>query len=416
MKKSLLLITAAITLLIGMCAFGGVQARAEEAGAVSVGETDYEELTMRIYTNGNSIVYISTDNRKSWAEIEGSSDSDGTGTYIEMDISWASPSSAVKLYFKGNSNKNEVSCTLPKQDSSFKVKFDKVSGDFVMTTDSETEYFYWRKASDYNWTKVPFEAYSKNGEYKAFLETVESLRFKGAKLVFRLGQIKGSSDTAMGERPGKEVSVSITKFSSAPSVKLNINKLTLNTKDTMEYTLDISSGKWTSCEKTMELGQLAPQVYLENGSASSATIYFRVAQTEKRAASLIGSITIPAQTAGPEAGASGKDVTVTENADTGKLDLQFKTASADNMLEYCVIKPDKEFELSKAKWKVIKNNKTVSLTKKAAPDGTVIYFRYKGIAQNVNKGIEMKLPSQYVTFTVKWTEKQEDSSSDKNKN
>ena len=43
---------------------------AEEASAISVGKIDYENLTMQIYNNNNSIVYCST-NQSTWQEVEG---------------------------------------------------------------------------------------------------------------------------------------------------------------------------------------------------------------------------------------------------------------------------------------------------------------------------------------------------------
>ena len=411
MKRKIVLLTAFLMMLF---LFAGIKAdiaaSAEEEETekpVEIGSTDYENLVIKLYPNDNSIIYMSVDNRKTWIEVIGASGTeDGNGRpYIEMDISWASTTSNVKIYFKGNNVKTETSCTLPKQNS-FKVKFDKVSGDFTMTADADIKNFYWRKASDSTWNLVPMD--KSSGEYKAFLKLVESLRFKGAKLVFRTGQIAGTDAENMGSRPSKEVNVSISKFSSAPSIKLNYTKLTLNTKATMEYTTDINSGVWIPCEKGMGLDVIAPQVFVGGAEAAKpATIYFRTAQTEKRAASLIKSITIPAQKGSPTIGEKGKDVTIAENETTGKFELTFNTASAENAFEYCVITPSKTFELTKAKWKTIKKEKTVNLTQKNAPDGTVIYVRLKGTAANEKKNIEERLPSAYATFTIKWKEKTE---------
>ncbi|MCR5330817.1 MAG: hypothetical protein K6E62_06475, partial [Lachnospiraceae bacterium] len=385
----------------------------ENLKAVEVGSTDYENLVMKLYPNDNSIIYLSLDNRKTWNEVEGTTGRDENDrAYIEMDISWASPSSSVKMYFKGNNVKTETSCTLPKQDS-IKVKFDKVSGDFDITNSTDASTFWWKKATDSYWNEVPFSQSAQG--YRDFLKTVETLRFKGAKLVFRTGQVAGKNAEDMGRRPSKEVNVSIPKFASAPTVKLNVVKLTLNTKATMEYTTDIGSGTWKSCEKNMGLDQVAPGVFLGGqGSANDVTVYFRVAQTEKKAASLISSITIPAQTTGPSAGEKGTDVKCGENSTSGKLDLVFEKASAANMFEYCVITPDKTFDLKSAKWKTVKTVKTVSLTRKAAPDDTVIYFRYKGTAENQKKNIMLKLPSEYTTYTVKWSPEPEKSTKKKN--
>ncbi len=409
MRRKIVFTAAFLMLFVLLAATrAGIAVSADEGTAVEVGTTDYENLVMKLYPNDNSIIYMSTDNRKTWVEVTGASGTDdSTGkAYVEMDISWASPTSNVKIYFKGNNVKTETSCTLPKQES-LKVKFEKVSGDFELTAGSDITNFWWRKSSDYTWNSVSMDKSSQ--EYKAFLKTVESLRFKGAKLVFRTGQITGTDAENMGTRPSKEVSVSISKFPGAPNVKLNYTKLTFNTKTAMEYTTDIAGGVWHDCEKSMGLDKIAPQVFITGqGSAQPATIWFRTAQTEKRSASLIKSVTVPAQQAAPTIGTKDKDVICAENTTSGKFEIKFLKASASNVFEYCVITPDKTFELTTAKWKTIKTVKTVNLTEKKAPDGTVIYVRLKGTAGNAKKNIEERLPSAYAVFNVKWTEKAED--------
>ncbi len=373
----------------------------ESAAKVTVGASDYESLYLRVYPNGNSIVYMSADKGANWTEVEGSKGVDTEGReYIEMDISWASPTANVKLVFKGNEKDEETECILPKQSSSFTVKFDKVNGDFNMTNGTDATIFWWRKASDYEWRSVPFDIAA--GEYKDFLSTVESMRYKGAKLVFRVGQTPGTDADNMGSRPGKEIKVSIPKYSNAPNIKLNLTKLTLNTKDTMEYTTDLAGGRWSKCEKNMELSDVAPEVFVNGGAgAASVTVYFRVAQTEKRAASRIGCITFPAQTSGPSVGTAGTDVSCSMEQSSGNCSIKFLTASASSPMEYCVITPSNTFEPAKSKWKTVKGNKTVVLKGKSAPDGTVVYFRFKGTAENVKKGIDFKLPSEYTTYTIK---------------
>ena len=407
MKKRIFpIILMAMLLVLTSLFFPAVKVNAEDAAtAVSVGEIDYEQFTMELKYNGNSFILMSTDGKKTWNEVEGEISGAGNEKAITIDISWASPSSNVKLYFKGNSNKTETEIVLPKQDTSFKVKFDKITSDFTMTNGTGATSFYWRKSTDSQWKEVPFETSSE--EYKAFLKEVESLRFKGAKLVFRTGQVKGNGAENVGNRPSKEINVSITKYSAAPKIKPNVTKLTLNTKDTMEYTLDLAGDKWTSCEKNMDLTQVAAGAFIGNaGDATPVTVYFRVAQTEKKAASLICSLTIPAQTKGPDVSANGTDVKCTENTDKQKYEFSFLTASATNALEYCIITPSGTFDLTKAKWRPVKKSKTISVSKKSAPDGTVVYFRFKGVAENVAKGIELQLPSEYKTFTVKWSEKE----------
>ena len=237
MKKNL--IKFIVTALICLCFVGyaRTEARAESAEQITVGDINYESLTMKVYKKGNTNVYFSTtlaNDLSGWDELSGTVSNDGKGEYLLVDISWASSAAEVKFYLRGDKNTNATEVVLPKASSAFKVSFDKVNGDFTSTGQDDAQYFFYRKQTDYNWIKVYFEGMGNpNGSseisYAQFLENIEMLRFKGSKLVFRLGQQIGVSESDMGARPSKEVTVSITKYASAPSVKLNITKLTFNT-------------------------------------------------------------------------------------------------------------------------------------------------------------------------------------------
>ena len=208
-RKSKFLKALLLLLIIGIFMGKTTAASADDvpsdssASKVTIGAVDYETLLLRVYPNGNSIVYLSADKGKNWTEAKGMKATDTEGKeYIEIDISWASPTTNVKLIFKGNEIDEEVECILPKQVSTFTVKFDKATGELVMTKDTEATEFWWRKASDYEWKSVPFN--TQSDDYKKFASMVESLRYKGAKLVFRTAQTPGTNADNMGSRPSKE--------------------------------------------------------------------------------------------------------------------------------------------------------------------------------------------------------------------
>lgn len=395
-KKLILWISAFMMLMLGLVMTGtsGISA-AETATTVSIGTIDYEKLIMKVYKNGNGVVFYSTDNKSTWNEVEGPVYTDaGSKTYIEADISWVSASSEVTVYFKGNKNTNVISVTFPKMSTSFKVKYDKASGEFTFSgNDSATE-FLWRKSTDYNWYRVSFT--ESDTTYKNFIETVDSLRFKGCKIVFRLGQQLGTDENDPGERPSREITIAIPKMASAPNVKVNVKKLIVNTKDTMEY-YDETSKTWVSCEKNMKVSELAPSVMLDKGGKNTV-IKIRVAATSKKGYSQTALLSIDGQTAAP---VLGTDIRYEIQADR-KLAITFVKASALIPIDYCIVKTGAEsFDAATAKWKTVKNaNKKITFSEKSVPDGSTVFFRFTGINANATKGISLKLPSAYASFTI----------------
>ena len=383
------LITIMAVLFLGIAVSTSVKADAATASPVTVSDIDYENFTMKIHKNNNSIVYGSMD-KKTWYELEGVVD----GGVLTIDISWVNATSDVNWYLKGDKNVVNVKVTFPKQSTTFKPKFDKLNGDFEMIGQDDHQYFFYRKTNGYSWQKVYFEKYETLAAgdaeaitYAQFKTEIEALRFKGAKLGFRLGQIKGTSAESMGERPSKEVSVSVTKYASAPSIKLNVTTLKFNTKDTMEWTEDFTDEVWTPCKKNEMLGEMLPEITYPT-LLTSITIYFRVAATQTKPHSLAIAVTIPAQGPPP---IKGTDYTYTEDA-KGKGTLTFPGASPTNMYEYYVCPDTVLFSEYTAKWKTVRSSKPISLSAKMMETGE-LHVRKKGTAENQSKGIALVLPS-----------------------
>lgn len=403
----------ALILLAGVM-FGGVKASAVEPGPVSVRDINYEDLTMKVYKNGNSCVYYTLSLSSSielsdWDEVSGESVTDATGTYILMDISWTTATADTKFYLRGDKNTETVQVKLPKQTTAFKVKFDKIIGNFVFLGQDDRAFFYYRKSTDYNWTKVMFDGYSAadTKSYADFLLDVEVFRFKGAKLMFKLGQEVGMAtpdSTDFGERPSKEVSVTVSKYVSAPAVKLNVTKLIFNTKDTMEWTTDIRSTSWTPCVKDTKIEDIAPDSIWESSSKPTDTVlFFRSSQTEKKACSQIMVVNVPAQSASPTVGEKGTEDVVYAYVGN-RITLTFKNASKEIPYEYCIVKDDgNEFDIHTAKWKTVSSAKAIILTAKSTNDST-IYIRRKGKNAVASKSIDMVLPSDYETIDVSFAE------------
>ena len=362
-------------------------AQAADATPVAIEEIDYEYFTAKVKPNGNSVVYYST-NEKTWYELEENL-KDVTDTY--MDISWVSLTSDVTLYFKGSENKTVTSVELPKR-TSIKVKFNKVDGNLEFSGCDEASEFEWRKSTDYNWQTVPIN--ETKDAHKAFLKTLENFRNRGASLVVRTAQKKGS-ERDPGLRPSKPVAVSISKRSSAPSLKINLLKLTVNTKDTMEY-FSVKDNKWIACEKDMALKKLFPTV--ENPEAKNLTVKIRTAETEKKPYTKTAILQTDGQGKAPTTGDSTKDVTYYYN--NNKLVLQFNQADSSSMYEYAVLKPGMSITSGKISWKSVRKSEPIQVSASTAPKGSTIYVREKGITGNARKNIVTTLPSLMSSFNV----------------
>ncbi len=381
-------ISAVLLLLLLLIIAPAADAKATTASRVSLGVINYEELTIQVFNHNNSIVYYSTDN-ENWTEVEGSYVS---GAYL-MDISWISSSNDVTLSFKGDLHTGIASVTIPKQNNDFNVSFDKVEGEFIFDHTDLSEIFEWRKASDYHWSTVSLD--ESTASYQAFLETVESFRVKGAKLILRLPQEVGSAKDP-GSRPSKEITLTIPTRADAPKVSVNSSKLTLNTTTAMEY-YEEATGIWIECTKGMTLEEIAPGVLHQNG-ARNVTLKLRTAATEKAPYSKTALLTIPGQQAAPRIGGNTEDVSYYYV--NSKLTMVFNLASITNSYEYTIIKPGMEFDPMKAKWTTVSLAKPMTLTNATAPDGSTVYVRKKGTDENSSKNISLMLSSAITSFDV----------------
>jgi hypothetical protein len=368
-------------------------ASASGAVAISFGTINYEELTLQVFNNNNTIVYYSTDNT-TWSEIEGGYDN--TTKAYTMDISWVSTTSDVTLYFKGDIAKTVKSITLPMQNSSINVEYDKVEGEFTFIEAEGSDYFEWRKSTDYYWNKVSFT--ESSASYKSFLTTMENLRVKGAKLLFRTPQVIGTGSSDVGMRQSSEISITIPARSAAPTVKVSSSKLTLTTTKSLEY-YDTDGDFWIECDGAMAIEDIAPKVLYENGG-KSVTLLIRKSATANVPFSKTQKLIIPGQTERPTIGGSSSDVTYYYV--NSKLVMQFNKATATNIYEYSIVRENNELNPARASWKSVTSSKLMTISKTVAPSGCTIYVRKKGTDENTSKNISLVLPSAINSFTASY--------------
>lgn len=357
--------------------------KAETTSSISFGSIDYDALTLQVYNNNNSIVYYSTD-KTNWYELE--SAYDNTTSSYSMDISWVSDASEVTLYFKGNTVVTIKSISLPMKNSLFNVTYDKAEGEFSFDDTEESDYFEWRKSTDYNWTKVNFDETTTS--YTEFITTMNTFRTMGAKIIIRIPQTVGTGNSSVGVRQSREVTVNITKRANAPTITVNLTKLTLNTTEAMEY-YDSSQKIWVDCDKSMLLEDIAPTVLYVNGG-KTVTFMIRTTETSSTPYSKTASVTIAGQTAAPVIGDDSADITYYYV--NSKLTLQFHKATTSVPYEYTVVGSDDTFDGATATWKTVSNSKLMTISSTSAPDNCKIYVRKKGLKQ--------VLPSATVNFTV----------------
>ncbi len=422
-NKSVVFLAAFLAMILLLGTAGVLQfvnaAGADTVSPVELDRIDYSKMELSVKTNGNVIVYYST-NKTKWYEAEPVPSTNANGDSVLLyDISWISASTETTLYFRGNSNTTTLAVKIPGYNKSFKVKFDKAAGTFDFLNTEDAEVIRWRKQTDDNWNyvwvnsekttlEIPeetdknYETYGVTGKIQSisdFEKEIAKLRVKGAKLIFQIAPKPWSSTDSQGSRPSKDVKVSVTAKKTAPSMKVNIKKLTVNTRTKYEWTVKdpftATKEDWKNCSKSnMALSDLAPAAV--NGTGD-VTLYFRSEATSSSCESKVTALTIPAREAQPTSPVVIAQ-TPGDKEGKGKATLTFSNVPTQGY-EYTIVKSG-TLDETKASWKKITKAKTVKFTEKGLPAGAKVYVRNAGVALNVRKGIDLKLPSKCLEQVV----------------
>ncbi|MDE7422088.1 MAG: hypothetical protein K2N51_00060 [Lachnospiraceae bacterium] len=363
------------------------------AESISITEIDYEKLTLTVKANaGDSRIFLATTkNATKWDEIPGELD---TNNQVTMDISWVSNSKNYTLYLKGDKSTEPISVTLPKQNTKFKATLSK---DKISFTNAGTSgKYYWRKSTSTEWKEFDPDDQSE------MQNLLESFSLKGISLVFRTGQVVGTSAGKPGERPSKISTLKIAKRAAAPNVSLNYNTMTFAVKKTMEYKLS-TEDTWKDINTTtLNLGDVMSSVlYDQNGKNmkedETVGIDFRVKATASKVASQTKTLQIPRQEDTPTGNITTaytgptqlklliekKDVKIDEK------EVTLEAASSSNPYEYTVVKSGETLDIYKAKWTGI-TTETTKISSTVAPEKSSIYVRKKATATKL-PGMEHKI-------------------------
>lgn len=376
MKKRFagILVLLVFILVCGFFEAGTAYAASE---SVSVYEIDYDNETLKVKANSGDtkIFFASSSSSSKWDVVYGELDSN---KMITMDISWASKSSNVVFYLKGDVSDTPVKVTLPKQSSSFKASLNVASNTVNFSNLGTETIVYWRKSVSSAWTELDTASASA---MKDFQNQLERFSLQGITLYFRTKQVMGSAEAA-GARPSKEVKLTVSKRAAAPSVAADYSKLTISAKEGMEYKKS-DSGEWMAVSgSSLSILTAAPE--LINGSGSEleeVSIDVRTKATSSKVASQTTTLVIPAQE-----DTDGRNIAIQYSgsaqcrlsiSDLRKDDntIELKGASSSNIYEYTIVKSDEIFNVSQAAWTSVATTEPVNITSTKAPKGSTVYIR-----------------------------------------
>lgn len=389
-NKHLMLMILAILLLTITTIFAWRTTTVNAAAAsITVEEINYEDSTITLKANGSdSKIYFSDSKQKTWEVIPGEI---GLDRRITMDISWIPVSSKYTIKFKGDASTNVISVNIPKQISSFRATYNRVKGTLTYSNQGSRQ-VQWRKKDSYLWTDVNS---STIGQELGYLST------QGATVYLRLAAINGRTSNGVldtGERPSKEIVITIPKKLSAPVITINGSKFYIPVSKNMAYRIVSSNGtttEWTTVNSAsnLMLSNIAPTVLYTDGSTTQreVTLQFKSNPSSSSQVSHITTVTVPIQDGAPGLIESGISISYTSSS---SLALTIKAASTTKPYEYTIVKAGETLDYQRATWTSITSSSSISINKTKAPKGSQIYVRKASIPASAN--VKFSLASKEV--------------------
>ncbi len=372
--RRILGLTSALILMLVLMSLMPKQTKA--AASIQVKEINYQNSTITLQLNeGDTAVYFSDALKRTWEEVPGTIQSNKT---VTMDISWISAASNYVMNFKGNSSTAVVSITIPKQATNFNATFNKVKGT-ISFKNAGNRSVEWRKKGSTSWKTVDKNTISSD---------ISLLYSNGATVYFRLAPVNGTGVTNVGFRPSKEVTITVPKKPSAPTITINGSKFSIEVKKGMAYRTinkDGAATDWITVGSSTDLllRNIAPSVLYNTtlASQSAVTMQFRTNAKSTALMSKTASVTIPIQEGPPSLETYGISLSYTSSS---SLSLQVKAANSKVPFEYTVVKEGSELNHQTAAWTAITSSTAVTLDNTAAKTGSKIYVRKKSIGSLEN--------------------------------
>lgn len=378
-----------MTLTFGV--FSPKTAYAAGAG-ITIQEINYDNSTVTVKVNsGDTVVYFSDENMKTWEAIPTEIGSD---RLVTLDISWISPTNKYVLTFKGDASTEVVKVTIPKQVTNFKASYNKVRGIVTFTNDYDRT-IQWRKKDSYIWNTV---------NTNTFASQLEMLCTQGATVYLRLAPTNSyliNGSLTEGERQSKEISIVIPKKTAAPNIVINGSKFSIQADKNLAYRAvesDGTLGEWKNITTTTSLWlkDIAGSALYTNAGTpqSEVTLQFRKNPTSTSQVSHISTVTVPVQEAPPSESDHGIEINYTSST---TFTLQVKAASETKPFEYTIVKPDNTLDYVTASWTSITSNAEITIKSDKAPTGSHVYVRKKSVPASGD--IKFSLSSKEVDTT-----------------
>ncbi len=377
-KHVMLTILASLLLTITMIFAFRTNSVKAATSSITVQEINYEDSTITLKGNdGDTAIYFSDYKGKTWEMIPGELGSDGS---ITMDISWISVSAKYTIKFKGDASTDVITVHLPKQLTTFKATYNRVKGTITYANQGSRQ-VQWRKKDSYIWTLVNSSSIGKE---------LEKLSTQGATVYFRLAPVNGKTSNGIieaGERPSKEIAITIPKKTAAPTITINGSKFYIPVSKNMAYRVVSANGttsEWTTLNSAsnLMLSSLAPSALYGNGTDQSEVILqFKMNPTSSSQGSHITTVTVPVQEGAPDLVESGVSISYTSST---SLALTVKAASADKPFEYTIVKPGESLNYQNATWSSITSSSPISINATKAPKESHIYIRKASIPASAN--------------------------------
>lgn len=393
-RMRFIIISLIVTMFAGILIFAWKAGHANAAvSSITVKEINYENSTITLQGNSaDTRIYFSDSKGTTWEAIPGELGSDKT---ITMDISWILVSSKYTIKFKGDVSTQVVTVAIPKQQTTFKATYNRVK-QLVTYMNQGNRSVQWRKKDSYIWNTV---------NSSTFPSELEMLSTQGSTVYLRLVPVNGATVNGIltvGERPSKEVSITIPKKVDAPKVTINGSKFSIPVIKNMAYRIVAEDGtlsEWVMVKATtnLMLSDIAASALYVNSSTtqSKVTLQFRKNATSSTQVSHLATVTVPIQEGAPDETESGISISYTSST---SLSLTVKAASITKPFEYTIVEPGKTLDYQEASWTAITSSTAIKITSTKAPEGSLIYVRKKSIEGN-GSDIEFTLASKEINVT-----------------